>query len=404
MKKYLIYSTVFSVFSEILTITVGIDLKLFYLIVLINLPLILIYKGFENLFIEAWHFIIICFFVLSGILSIWVFKTNIFSAWIEQFVGITLCSYFYYQFFTLFKTKEELNEIFKLYADIVFVLIVIGFFIYPFDKYNVNDESQRFRTIFSEPAHFATVCMPAFFYFINGKNWYKIIITTIAMLLTISSVAFIGLLLCLLLRFKFSVVKFFATFSAAIIFSIILYNTVPEFRLRLDDSSKSFKSSSLEKVNLSTYVFFSNVFVVQKVFQQSPILGNGLGSHYISREKYVGKIEGVEGFEQYLGLNYKDANSLFLRIVSDMGIVGVLFVLFFLAKNYVSGSSIDNIMCKGILVYLLLKLFREGHYFSVEMYFFVLLYFINKKFIIEANEPLVHFGYKEKKLTEYTCR
>ena len=40
----------------------------------------------------------------------------------------------------------------------------------------------------------------------------------------------------------------------------------------------------------------------------------------------------------------------------------------------------------------------------VEMYFFVLLYFFNKKFIIEANEPLVHFGYKEKKLTEYTCR
>ncbi len=379
MKKYLIYSTVLSIFSEVLTITAGIDLKFFYLVVLVNLPIILVHKGFKNVGFTKQHLFVLLFFIVNGILSIFIFKTNILPAWLEQFVGIALCSYYYYQFFTLLNTQEEIESVFKLYVDIFFIAIVIGFFIYPFDKYAVNDESQRYRSIFSEPSHFATTCMPAYFYIINGKNKFKIFLCTLAMLLTISSVAFVGLLICLLLRFKFSITKFLVSITITIILAIGLYNFVPEFSLRVNDSVKSLTTGSLEKINLSSYVLFSNVFVVQKVFLQSPIIGNGLGSHYLSREKYVGKIEGVEGFEQYLGLNYKDANSLFLRIVSDFGLIGVLLVILFLAKNYISETGNANIISKAILIYLLLKLFREGHYFPPEMYFFATAYYFNRK-------------------------
>lgn len=386
MKKYLIYSTVFSVFTEALFVTIGVDLKFFYIVILINLPLILTYKGFANTTIQKWHFAILAFFLVNGFVSIFIFKTNLLPNWLEQFVGISICSYYYYLFFSLFN-KEEFLSLFRLYAYVTFLLILIGYCTLPFDKY----EGIKFRSFFLEPAHFATVCIPALFYFIQKKDTVKVVIFVVAFILTFSAVAFIGLLICILFKYKPSVKRVLVSLFIVVIVSIITYSTIGDIRLRVDDTVRTLQTSNIEKANLSTYALLANLFVMQNVFKESPMFGNGLGSHVLSHNKYLQKIEGVEIFEQYFYLNSKDANSLFIRVISDLGMFGILIVILFLYKNYVSVPDEQNIIAKGILIYFLLKLLREGHYFSPEMYFFIFYYFFNKQFLLNEDRP--NLGY-----------
>jgi O-antigen ligase len=132
---------------------------------------------------------------------------------------------------------------------------------------------------------------------------------------------------------------------------------------------------------LSTYALLSNFFITVKVFKESPFFGNGLGSHQISHSKYIDKLSGVEDFynsyyERFIDLNAADANSLFLRIISEVGILGLVLVIYFLVKFYCNASN-NYIISRSILIYILYKLFREGHYFSPEMYFFICIYYFN---------------------------
>ena len=128
----------------------------------------------------------------------------------------------------------------------------------------------------------------------------------------------------------------------------------------------------------------SNFFVASKSFETNPILGNGIGSHLLSREIYLKNITGIEIFEEMGNddLNAQDAGSLFSRTMSELGLVGILGLFYFILNFYVFNK--DNLffqnstIAKGILLYFILKLLREGHYFSPEMYFFVFLYIFNK--------------------------
>jgi hypothetical protein len=375
-----------SVFTEALFITIGVDLKFFYIVILLNLPLILTYKGFANATIQRWHLAIMAFFLVNGFVSIFIFKTNLLPNWLEQFVGISICSYYYYLFFSLFN-KEEFLSLFRMYSYIAFLLIIIGYCTLPFDKY----EGIKFRSLFIEPAHFATVCVPALFYFLQKKDTVKVIFFVLAFILTFSAVAFVGLLICILFKYKPSFKKFFVSILSVAVVSIITYNTIGEIRLRVDDSVRTLQTSNIEKANLSTYALLSNLFVMQNVFRESPIFGNGLGSHVLSHKKYLQKIEGIEIFEQYFYLNSKDANSLFIRVISDLGMFGILIMILFICKNYVTVPDEQNIIAKGILIYFLLKLLREGHYFSPEMYFFIFFYYFNNRYAEVEHDKEITF-------------
>jgi hypothetical protein len=116
-------------------------------------------------------------------------------------------------------------------------------------------------------------------------------------------------------------------------------------------------------------------------------LGSGLGSHEITHDKYLTDISGVEDFEGYSDLNSKDANSLLLRTLSDLGLFGFFLIIFFIIKNYYRGDNINLLfLSRAILIYFFCKLIREGHYFSPEMYFFVFNFlFLNKKILNTSN-------------------
>jgi len=239
-----------------------------------------------------------------------------------------------------------------------------------------------------EPAHYCTIVLPAFFITLKDKSFprYYFIIISISIILSGSSLGFIGLGLSMILFAKrISIVKTALTSVIVVGLGLGLYVVFPPFKLRFDDTINSAISSDLSKANLSTYAFLSNFYVSSQSFLSNPVMGNGIGSHVESRNLYLQDITGIEVFEkaEMDQLNAKDAASLFSRLMSEMGLIGIVGVFYFIIRFYVPNKDDESlsqkvIISRAILLYFFAKLFREGHYFSPEMYFFVFLYVFNK--------------------------
>jgi hypothetical protein len=127
--------------------------------------------------------------------------------------------------------------------------------------------------------------------------------------------------------------------------------------------------------NATTFAMVTNGYVAWRAFEKSPIIGNGLGTHATSYDKYSPDIVNPHFF--MWGLNRDDANSLFLRLLSETGLVGVLFVFFLMIYfGRVHGASFALIR-NAMLPYFIMRLVRFGAYFSMENFFFIMIYGFN---------------------------
>src|SRR5262249_35826920 len=78
-----------------------------------------------------------------------------------------------------------------------------------------------------------------------------------------------------------------------------------------------------------------------------------------------------------LELNRDDASSMFLRVAAELGVPGLVVLIgFLLVCGRVRGPQ-HTLIRNAILPYLLIRIGRMGHYFTVEFYFFIGLYLLN---------------------------
>lgn len=382
LNKLIFYTTILSIFTEAARSNVGFDLKLFYLVIFVNFFIFLFKKKIvytKGLLIL--HFII----TFSGIYSC-LFGYNHLGYFLIQLFFLILIPTYYNSFFLFF--KNDFHKIVRVYCVAAFVLAIIGLFKFPYDL----SQGYGLKSIMLEPAHYCTIVLPAFFLTLKNMQFsrYYYIIILISIVLSGSSLGFIGLGLAVILYAKkISFFKILASIILVITVGVAVYNISEDFKLRFDDTVDGYVSGDLSKANLSTYALLSNFFVSYKSFISNPLLGNGIGSHIASRSLYLENIEGIEVFEK-MGmdhLNAQDAGSLFSRLMSEMGLIGIVGVFYFLFKFYVPYKderlTYNSIISKAIILYFFSKLFREGHYFSPEMYFFVFIYVYNK---YEAND------------------
>jgi hypothetical protein len=159
----------------------------------------------------------------------------------------------------------------------------------------------------------------------------------------------------------------------------LLYFTSDHLRLRVEDSFGGLTRGDLTGVNISTYTLLSNVYVTRRALEDCLLLGTGLGSYERVHERYIGTLPGVETFIGTMNFdgNAKDANSLLLRIATEFGIAGIAGLAYLLYRYRGSRMQPYASISNAVLLYLFMKLFREGHYFSPEMYFFVWVYVLS---------------------------
>ncbi|PBQ31497.1 hypothetical protein CNR22_06870 [Sphingobacteriaceae bacterium] len=349
-------------------------------------------------------FIFITLFV-TGVVNI-ILGNNTTALFFKVFTGLTLSYFFYY--YVILEFDYDIERLFKWYLTGCYIAALLGFFQFVcfqigfewgyrfgfiFNKWGIATGGifgLRVNSIFAEPTHLASVMSAAFFvslYNLFRRETYGITRFQSVAIIGIYILSFSGLgqtgifLTLLLFAVNFGLIRYIViAIPAGIILFTVLYNNVKDFRERLDGLVGLFSGQKFElgKTHGSSFILYNNYIVATKNFSSNFVFGTGIGSHPVAFDKYsMAKTFKVIGFNS----NGADANSMFLRLVSETGLFGVLLFLIIVIKCYVRRDpeyeTYHWLVSNGILVMILLNLFRQGHYFLNGFPFFVILYYYN---------------------------
>jgi hypothetical protein len=401
---FLIFTSVFV--SSIVFFTQPFEGYLHYVIFLMLFPFFIKKYGLPK---TPFQIVLIPFFV--GIFQIFM-GNNEWFLFFKIFFGVILSTSFYYYVIQYY--DMDIEKMFNLYLKgayfcasltiVQYVSFRIGFS----PGYNFEwllnkggnaygeDGAVRLSSIFTEPSQLGIVLGPAAFvsminifrrreyYYENYQNY----IILIALYLSKSSTGYIGLFfIILIIGLNLGYISYLILFIAIGVFGVsVLYNSVDEFKSRTDAALGLWvhQDFNIKNVNTSSFVQYNNAHVAFDNFKEHPLFGTGMGSHQVAYSKYsyTKSVVKIKGFDN----NSADANSLFLRLMSETGLMGLLFIIIIVFKCFVGNDGIDDkhwIISGAILILILLYLLRQGNYFLNGFPFFVWLYYYNKKAYLE---------------------
>jgi len=403
---FLIYTSVFV--SSIVFFTSPFEGYLHYFIFLVLLPFFISKYGLPK---APFQIILLPFFI--GIFQV-LMGNNEWFLFFKIFLGVLLSTTFYYYVIQYYDLNIE--KMFSLYLKWAYWTGVITLFQYLFFRLNfkpgydfhwflnkggnaIGEGGARLSSIYVEPSQLGIMLAPAAFIAIINilrrqnyeyKNYQNYIIL-IAIYLSKSSTGYIGIfLVILIIGLNLGYISYLLLFIfIGLIGAFAVYNTVDDFKSRIDAALGLWVDHDfdIKNVNTSSFVQYNNAHIAYNNFKEHPLFGTGIGSHPVAFEKYsyTRSIVKIKGFDN----NKADANSLFLRLMSETGLMGMLFMILIVFRCYVGNDGIDHkywMISGSLLVIILLYLLRQGNYFLNGFPFFVWLYFYNKKAYLEEKE------------------
>jgi hypothetical protein len=322
---------------------------------------------------------LLIFFFVHGALAYKIIAIP-YNFMLSQILGIAIVGAYYYNFIPLYEKEEIIN----VYLKICLFAAVIG---YPMFFLNINVNDGRLQSFFKEPAHYVIVVIPACYYYLKTKKYLKFLIIFGTLILSNSSLGYIGCgLMFIVPNLTLKRMKYLlAMIPVVFVVFLFVYKEYPFFRMRVDDTYRSLKVINTGKfeeyTNLSSYVLISNLFIAKKNITDHP-LGSGIGSHhYMHTMRYLKEMRPppyLRIIDRYRDNSF-DANSLFTRICSEFGILGLFFILALMYYASKAFSTDELFFAQAIFIYLLMKLIRDGHYFPPEFYFFIWMAFYTIK-------------------------
>jgi hypothetical protein len=407
-ETFLIFTTIFV--SSITFFTVPFEGYFHYLIFALFFPFFVARYGFPKP-----PFQLLFLPLLFGVFHIFMGDDTV-DLFLKIFIGLLLSTTFYFYVFEYYDMNVE--ELFRIYIRGCVLVSWIGLFQlisyrigfklgydygWLFNKWAVIADRAggiRVNSIFAEPVQFAIVIIPSVFVAMNGlfRNDFKFmsrlecVLILLIVLFTKSSTGYIGIFV---IFFLFIInyghfVNLLIGLGVIASVSSIIYVYVPEFHERVDSSVGLWVNEdlSVKNVNSSSFVLYNNFHIAFLSLKHNPIGGSGLGSHKVAFDIYsLTKNKGVLNF----AFNKSDANSLFLRLMSETGLLGVVFIVMLLYRCYVRRKDGEEdlpywMVSNSILVMLILCLLRQGNYFLNGLPFFFWMYYYNFKVYGERSE------------------
>jgi len=243
----------------------------------------------------------------------------------------------------------------------------------------------------SEPANFAYIIIPGVYLAlsklltnqsINGHPKHYPWIILIAMLLTFSLVAYIGILLCVLFILKEKIFKmsfgiiYRIFILLAVIYGIYYVSDVGKKLISLVNMGVEVSENRLETNSYTAFALISNGVVTLNSQKENHYIGSGMNTHFYNYEKYIYQIFSSE---QVLGeLNAQGGGSLFIRILSEFGIPGLFAFFVFLIHYRIKNTKwLQNYgkINEMALVTILLFCLRSDDYVSNTFLMFVIIYY-----------------------------
>jgi hypothetical protein len=399
IETFLIFTTIFV--SSITFFTTPFEGYFHYLIFLLFFPFFIFKYGFPQM-----PFKILLLPLIAGLYHISV-GDDTWELFLKIFLGVLLSTSFYFYVFKYY--DMDLERLFRLYLRgcvvvswigiVQWVSYKVGFkpgydYNWLFNKWGLvasENGGLRVNSIFAEPAQFSIVLIPAVFIATQGLmtrsqtylSSFQSFIVILVVILSTSSTGYIGffVILLLLIMNYGHVMNLVIGLGAIIILASIMYTSVPEFQSRVDSTIGLWVNEdlSVNNVNSSSFVLYNNFHIASENFKSNIFTGTGLGSHKIAFDKYsLTRRRGFLLFEN----NQSDANSLLLRLMSETGLSGLIFILLLVFRCYVSRKADERnevswIISNSILPMLILCMIRQGNYFLNGLPFFFMLYYYN---------------------------
>ena len=400
--NYLLVSNFFT--SGFVLFTKPFEFYVGYIFMLLFLAMYIF--SFGRLEINKMFILILTLATLLSLLNIFWGNDSCFL-FLKQFGGFLFNGVVYYLLIRI--NKNDIDKLFRVYLKIAFIVAIIGIFQefsyligfkYGYDfSYFMSKISNfmgtefgmiRVSSILPEPAHFGTVMAPAIFVsvlnivkrennFISRKASILIIISV---LLSFSLVSYLGIVVAsFLIVFNYRKIMFIVVCTSALFaFISSAYLFMPTIRMRVDDTVSIVTGRMpLDKTNNTTFVLCNNAIIAYKSFLHNPLFGSGLGSHPMSYDHYIS--QAIDPRKYIIGQDSKDASSLFVRLLSETGLMGVVSFFYFIVKFYVSKKRDVHfwIISNSIICLFILYLVRQGNYFYCGFIFFIWAYFFTAK-------------------------
>tara|TARA_B100000767_G_C19750373_1_gene530537 strand:- start:276 stop:1550 length:1275 start_codon:yes stop_codon:yes gene_type:complete len=368
--------------------------------------------------IPRFYFKLFAIPLLLGLVHV-ALDNNDFFTFFKIFVGLSISTLFF--FFILHIYDFNNFKVFKIYCNACWILCIFAivqifsFFIEFQPGYNFSWFLNkwgfvrggiigfRVNSILPEPTYLATSLSPVVYIsirnLIHKNNFifskYQSIIIIIISILTTSTIGYLGIIISIILSldflrlryFLFVIVIFVAGFMTA-------YNNVSDFSNRVNSAKGLWldKDFTIGNTNNSSFVLYNNLHIAKENLQKFPIFGTGLGSHETAFKNFTL----TRSLIQYdFEFNIKDGNSLFVRLCTETGLLGLVFIFIIIINGFIYNSEpnddlVENkIISHALFILIVLVLVRQGNYMLNGLPLIFLIYHFNK---ISFNEKITHLN------------
>lgn len=382
--------------------------------------------------LPKWFLIAITLLILSTMAMVFVEDTFSLSV-VKQIGGLIFTSVAYYTF--LAYNNFEVKRLFRMYIFLAFFVSLEGLVEEAFNlsgiriniKYRLTDSGfYRIFGIMGEPYFLAVSILPALNYVfykstiferVNSKifNIILLLVIGICFVFTFSSAGFLGIAGIFIfwlydknyLTFKSWKILLLPVFI--ILFGVFFNNVQKqwkEFNIKFNQTISAFANNSTKKedinnLNTSSFALYSNFVIAKESFSRNPLTGSGLGTHESNYQKYFSKYFDEDFIIRYGVFNTADANSMFVRLMSETGLLGLgmfflfMFRFFVWKKGYKDPILRDYVIInQSIFIWIVVRLVRTGNYFGNGFFLFFFMYYLSYKLI----------QYRQNQLSESTLK
>ncbi len=248
----------------------------------------------------------------------------------------------------------------------------------------------RLNSVYSEPSQFCIILSGCAFWAVytlsfrqcSLLNTMKAVIILIAFCMTFSAMTVPALMCASILVLTFSKANF-TKYLQAIVVGGLLFAAfwISEISDRADGVWGLVSGESrTSEVHGSSEILVTHMRAACYSVQRNPLFGAGLGMHQSVYWEYIFASESSD--LQRVDWNAADANSMLLRVTSELGLIGVVGLGFLVYTGWISRQSdcdsLRIISCAFLCV-ITLQSIRQGNYFFNYFPLFFLLYLEAKR-------------------------
>lgn len=260
----------------------------------------------------------------------------------------------------------------------------------------------RAISVLSEPAHFAVLMLPSVYLsllVLLGRagplglrsKWHASILI-VGFLLSFSLLGYLGLGMAFLLALgkkKASGIKKgssikpkimqFASLLLAMGIGYMVFTETEFFKAKLSIffvAPQSIDTYEFTAGDLSGFALISNLLVAKSSLVDCHFVGCGLKTHENSYNKYLPLH--FSSSQVLSELNKTDAGSLFIRIASEFGVLGLMGVIWFIRRYKLHAERRGSwcyIVNEMSLIFLIVYMARTGSYLDASLWLFAAMYY-----------------------------